>query len=87
MSDLQAEFESCQEEVKQLSARPSNNDLLTLYATFKQATVGDVQGKRPGMLDVAGRAKFDAWGKLSGSDAEAAMQSYIAKVRELQAAD
>lgn len=87
MSDLHAEFESCQEEVKQLSARPSNNDLLALYATFKQASVGDVQGKRPGMLDVAGRAKYDAWAKLAGSDADSAMQSYIAKVRELQAAD
>ncbi|MDD9892076.1 MAG: acyl-CoA-binding protein [Gammaproteobacteria bacterium] len=87
MSDLQAEFESCQEEVKQLSSRPSNNDLLTLYATFKQATTGDVQGKRPGMLDVAGRAKYDAWAKLSGSDADSAMQTYIDKVRELQAAD
>lgn len=84
MSDLQAEFESCQEEVKQLTSRPSNADLLTLYATFKQATAGDVSGKRPGMLDVAGRAKFDAWTKLSGSDADSAMQSYIAKVRELQ---
>jgi len=86
MSDLQAEFESCQQEVQQLSSRPSNNDLLTLYATFKQATVGDVQGKRPGMLDVAGRAKYDAWSKLSGTDTDTAMQTYIDKVRELQAA-
>ena len=85
MSDLQAEFETCQEEVKQLTSRPSNADLLTLYASFKQATVGDVQGKRPGMMDIAGRAKFDTWSKMAGTSAESAMQTYIDKVRELQA--
>lgn len=84
MSDLQAEFETCQEEVKQLTSRPSNADLLTLYASFKQATVGDVQGKRPGMMDIAGRAKFDTWSKMAGTSADSAMQTYIDKVRELQ---
>ncbi|MGB1581359.1 MAG: acyl-CoA-binding protein, partial [Nevskiales bacterium] len=66
MSDLQAQFEQAQVDVKTLTERPSNDDLLTLYATFKQATAGDVSGKRPGMMDFVGRAKFDAWEKLKG---------------------
>ncbi|MBR9814463.1 acyl-CoA-binding protein [bacterium] len=85
MSDLKAEFEQAQVDVKQLTERPSNDDMLTLYATFKQAQSGDVSGKRPGMLDMVGRAKYDAWAKLKGTDTDAAMQKYIDKVRELGA--
>lgn len=83
MSDLQAQFEQAQVDVKTLTERPSNDDLLTLYATYKQATAGDVSGKRPGMLDMVGRAKYDAWAKLSGQSAEQAMQAYTDKVNAL----
>lgn len=80
MSDA---FEQAQADVKTLTKRPSNDDLLHLYSRFKQATAGDVSGKRPGMLDVAGRAKYDAWAKLKGTDQAAAQQQYVAKVEEL----
>ena len=83
MSDLQAAFEQAQVDVKTLTERPSNDDLLTLYATFKQATAGDVSGKRPGMMDMVGRAKYDAWAKLSGQSSDEAMQAYIDKVNSL----
>ena len=49
--------------MKTLKEAPSNDDLLELYALFKQATAGDVTGSRPGMMDFKGRAKFDAWTK------------------------
>ena len=64
MSDLDAAFEQAQKDVKTLTERPSNDDLLALYSLFKQATDGDVSGKRPGMLDMVGRAKYDAWACL-----------------------
>lgn len=83
MSDLTTEFEQAQKDVNTLPKKPKNDDLLTLYSHFKQATVGDVSGSRPGMLDVAGRAKFDAWTKLKGTGKEAAMQGYVAKVKSL----
>ena len=54
--------------------RPTN---LALYALFKQATSGDVSGSRPGMLDLRGRAKYDAWAKHKGMTKDAAMQAYI----------
>lgn len=83
MSDLKSAFEQAQADVKTLTERPSNDDLLALYAHFKQATDGDVSGKRPGMLDMVGRAKYDAWAGLKGMSSEDAMQKYIAKVNEL----
>ena len=80
---LPDDFQSAQERVKTLSARPSNDTLLELYSLFKQATEGDVQGKRPGMLDMKGRAKFDAWAGRKGLAREAAMQQYVARVDRL----
>jgi acyl-CoA-binding protein len=76
-------FEDAQKRVKALSTRPSNDDLLELYALFKQATVGDVTGSRPGMLDLKGRAKFDAWARKKSVTSEQAMGLYVALVDRL----
>jgi carboxylesterase len=54
--------------------------MLELYALYKQSTTGDATGSRPGMLDVKGRAKFDAWAKHKGKSKDAAMEAYIALV-------
>lgn len=85
MSELQAEFEQAQEDVQGLSQRPANDDMLALYANYKQATVGDATGKRPSMLDMVGRAKYDAWAKVKGTSTDDAMSAYVDKVRALQA--
>jgi acyl-CoA-binding protein len=83
MSDLKAQFEKAQEDVKRLAERPDNPTLLKLYASFKQATEGDVSGERPGMMDFVNRAKYDAWEKLKGTTSDAAMQAYVDTVTEL----
>ena len=80
---LSDDFASAQTRVKTLTARPSNDTLLALYALFKQGTEGDVQGKRPGLLDLKGRAKFDAWTGKKGLTREAAMQQYVVLVDSL----
>ncbi|PIR23462.1 MAG: acyl-CoA-binding protein [Deltaproteobacteria bacterium CG11_big_fil_rev_8_21_14_0_20_45_16] len=61
----------------------SNENLLKLYALYKQATEGDVRGNRPGFLDLKGRAKFDAWMKLRGMDQLEAKQDYVSLVVKL----
>lgn len=83
MSELKAQFEQAQKDVKTLTKRPSNEELLTLYSLFKQATDGDVKGARPGMLDMVGRAKYDAWSKLKGTSADQAMKNYLGVVKKL----
>ena len=80
---LTDDFQKAQERVKTLTTRPSNDSLLELYSLFKQATEGDVQGKRPGMLDLKGRAKYDAWAGRKGLGREVAMQQYIQLVDRL----
>jgi diazepam-binding inhibitor (GABA receptor modulating acyl-CoA-binding protein) len=81
--DLAAKFEDAQSRVKQLSKTPDNETLLELYALYKQATSGDATGKRPGMMDFKGRAKFDAWSGRKGMAREAAMTAYVALVDKL----
>lgn len=82
--DLKSKFETAAADVQQLPSKPDNNTLLQLYSHFKQASVGDVTGKRPGMMDFAGRAKHDAWAKLKGTASDAAMQAYIDLVERLK---
>ncbi|KAF8583955.1 ACBP-domain-containing protein [Ramaria rubella] len=36
---------------------------LAMYSLYKQATVGNVKAPRPGLWDMLGRAKWDAWAK------------------------
>ena len=84
MSDLQEQFDKAQVDVKTLTSKPGNDDLLALYALFKQATAGDASGtKKPGRFDLVGKAKYDAWTKLAGTSADEAKTRYIAKVDQL----
>ncbi len=83
MSDLKERFERASEDVKTLPEKPDNNTLLKLYSLYKQGSAGDVTGKRPGITDFAGRAKFDAWKGLKGTPSEKAMQDYIDLVNKL----
>lgn len=84
---LDERFTDAQSRVKTLSKRPSNPDLLELYALFKQGTAGDVSGKRPGMFDITGRAKYDAWAGKKKLGRDEAREKYVALVDRLVAAD
>jgi diazepam-binding inhibitor (GABA receptor modulator, acyl-CoA-binding protein) len=76
MSDLAQRFAEAQATIKPVTGL-GNDTMLELYALYKQATSGDASGDRPGMLDVRGRAKYDAWAKRKGMTKDAAMQAYI----------
>lgn len=80
---LQEDFESAVSRSKELTQRPANDELLKLYALFKQSTEGDNTGDRPSGFDFKGAAKHDAWDGLKGMPSEEAMQQYITLVNEL----
>jgi len=80
---LEDDFQAAVAKSRTISTRPSNEDLLALYALYKQATDGDVAGKRPGAFDFKGRAKYDAWAGKKGLSKEDAMNEYIALVDRL----
>ncbi|XP_070565494.1 acyl-CoA-binding protein-like isoform X1 [Ptychodera flava] len=79
-----AAFNTAAEEVKKLKQKPTDEEMLEIYALFKQATVGDINTDRPGMLDFKGKAKWDAWDAKKGTSQADAEQKYIAKVEELK---
>ncbi len=77
------EFRAAASRVSGLTKDPGNDTKLRLYALYKQATEGDVSGKRPGMMDFVGRAKYDAWASTAGLDADAARTEYVQLVDSL----
>jgi diazepam-binding inhibitor (GABA receptor modulating acyl-CoA-binding protein) len=85
MSDLKAQFEAT---VKMIQSgegdfKPSNDLKLEMYGLFKQATEGNVNGKKPGLTDFVGRMKYSAWENLKGMSSEKAMQTYVDKVNDI----
>ncbi|MDT0634494.1 acyl-CoA-binding protein [Spectribacter hydrogenooxidans] len=89
MSDLEQQFNAAVDKVRNAPTdgdfKPSNNYKLTMYALYRQATDGDVSGKRPGMLNVIERAKYDAWAKRKGMTRDQAMRSYVDEVDMVEA--
>lgn len=60
------QFDDAAAKVKTLKTSPSNDELLKLYALFKQGTVGDNTTDKPGMFDLKGKAKWAAWDEKKG---------------------
>jgi diazepam-binding inhibitor (GABA receptor modulating acyl-CoA-binding protein) len=81
---LQKKFDAAVADSKKLSERPDNETLLKLYALYKQGTEGDNETKKPGMMDMVGRAKWGAWDELKGTDADDAKQQYIDLIESLK---
>ena len=84
MASLKAQFDKAVKDSKALPAKPDNSTLLKIYALYKQASDGDVEGKRPGMTDFVGRAKYDAWAAVKGKAKNDAMQEYVDLIESLK---
>ncbi|MFT3953488.1 MAG: acyl-CoA-binding protein [Piscinibacter sp.] len=84
MADLKKTFEQAVADSKNLPEKPDNQTLLQIYSLYKQATAGDVEGKKPGFGDMVGRAKWDAWNALKGKSADEAMQEYVDLIEGLK---
>ncbi len=83
---LQTDFENAVKESTSLSERPSNQDLLKLYALYKQATTGDNNGESPTGFDFKAIAKYNAWKELNGLSGDDAMSQYIDLINSLKSA-
>uniref|UniRef100_T1DJ94 Putative acyl-coa-binding protein n=1 Tax=Psorophora albipes TaxID=869069 RepID=T1DJ94_9DIPT len=82
---LDQQFNDAAEKVKSFTKRPTDQELLDLYALFKQATVGDNTTAKPGMFDLKGKAKWQAWSDKQGTGQDAAKEAYVKLVEELSA--
>ena len=80
---LDQNFAQSQENVKTLTKRPSDTQLLELYGLFKQASEGDNNSSKPGMFDIKGQFKWNAWKDKAGLSKDEAKQKYIDLVNGL----
>ena len=85
MAVTDKKFEAAANDVKKLKKRPDDEDMLRLYALYKQGSEGDVNGARPGFFDFVGNAKYEAWEKLKGTKPDEAMKKYVDLVKKLTA--
>ena len=65
------------------NVKMTDDEMLQCYSLFKRGTVGDVNTEKPGMLDLKGKAKWEAWEKQKGKSKEAAQAEYIALAKTL----
>ena len=85
--DKDKEFENACTVVQKHTPKIKQTDLLKLYSYYKQATEGDVIGKRPGITNLRGRTKYDGWAALKGTSSEDAKDHYIRLVSGLNFVD
>ena len=87
-SELEKQFQQALDKVRNApedgALKPGNEYRLRMYALYRQATAGDVTGKKPGMFDVIGRYKYQAWESVSDMGREAVMREYIAEVQKVE---
>ncbi len=75
---MEQKFKKAADFMKSHKDLPLNNDqLLEIYALFKQATVGDCNKAKPGMFDMKGKAKWNAWNDKKGMSKEEAQKKYV----------
>ncbi|PVU89194.1 hypothetical protein BB559_005197 [Furculomyces boomerangus] len=78
-----AAFIQASKDVNTLPTKPANDTLLELYALFKQSIFGDNEDPQPGLFDLKGKAKYNAWKSKAGMSKEEAQAKYIELVDSL----
>nr|WSU78231.1 acyl-CoA-binding protein [Streptomyces anulatus] len=80
---IQDQFNQAQDDERNIWPLPDTRVRVELYALRKQGSVGDVDCERPGKMEIAGRAKWDGWNALKGTDKYDAKQRYVDLVNKL----
>lgn len=76
-------FEKAAAHLQGLLQVASREQLLYLYARYKQVRVGNCNTPKPSYFDFEGKQKWEAWKALGDSSPTQAMQEYIAVVKNL----
>ena len=84
MSRVEDDFLNACQRVEEFYTRLNNSTIRKIYAHYKQATEGDVSGKRPSVLKLRDRIKFDSWSSISGMSKDDAKIAYIELVNNLE---
>ncbi|XP_069704906.1 acyl-CoA-binding protein homolog [Periplaneta americana] len=87
---LEAKFNEPAESVKNLTKRPSDNELLEMYAMDKYIigceTAVNTIWQETWDAGLKGKAKWEEWNSKKGLTKEAAMEAYVALAEKLKSA-
>ena len=61
----------------------SNSDKLEFYSFGKQGYYGDNNTDRPGMFDIVGKFKWNAWDSRRGMSCDGAKAKYMEKIEQM----
>lgn len=81
--DLDVKFNASLGIIRTLTERPTNEELLKLYALYKQATEGNNGTNGPPVTNFKEYAKWNAWHGLRGISRRNAKTEYSKFVKEL----
>ncbi|XP_026525019.1 acyl-CoA-binding domain-containing protein 6 isoform X2 [Notechis scutatus] len=81
--NLAEQFERAVQRVPMLVAAAGKEQLLYLYARYKQVKCGRCNIPKPGFFDFEGKQKWEAWKALGDTSLEQAMREYIDAVKKL----
>ena len=82
LDDIEAEFKKAQDDVRTLTSKPTNEELLLLYGLYKQATLGNNTSSAP-FLNPKATAKWGAWTEQHDRNPKVCMRDYINLVHSL----
>ncbi|XP_045716691.1 acyl-CoA-binding domain-containing protein 7-like [Phyllostomus hastatus] len=80
---LQADFDQAAKDVRKLKTRPDDEELEELYGLYKQSVIGDIHIECPGMSNLKGKTKWEAWNLQKELLKEDVMNAYISKAKDL----
>ncbi|XP_019618982.1 PREDICTED: acyl-CoA-binding domain-containing protein 6-like [Branchiostoma belcheri] len=81
-SSLSDVFQQAVDHVATIAPQLNGDQLLYLYARYKQVNVGKCNIPKPGFFDFQGKQKWDAWNSLKDMDRDQAMTEYVDGVRK-----
>merc|ERR1712112_641834 len=75
---LEEQFKTAADTISnKINKTMTDEELKEVYGLYKQGTLEDCDIEKPGMLDVKGGAKWEAWNAVKGLSKEEAQQKYI----------
>jgi len=81
--ELKKLFEDASAYARTMNARLTQEQMLALYARYKQALEGPCDAPKPGLFDFQGKHKWSAWKELGALERSEAMRQYIALIDHL----
>jgi len=82
---LEFKFETACIDVKYLTKKPKDDELLRIYGLYKQALFGPNTTKKPqGLLSIKDQRKWEAWMTFNSLSQEEAKLEYINLVEKLK---